>query len=70
MPQVHEFVAHVRDDHSGPAGDGSRTFRFSSKAKALIAAKGKVYFGKPAEVTTSEVSAKLLARWRSEGKIS
>lgn len=69
MPKVYEFVAHVRDDRSGPAGDGSFTFRFTNKADAVAAAKGKMYFGEPANVTESEVSTKLLARWRREGKI-
>jgi len=70
MPKVYEFVAHVGPAHSGPAGDGSRTFRYTSKAAATAAAKGKEYFGKPAEVTESDVPAKALARWRREGKIS
>lgn len=69
MPKVYEFVAHVRNDHSGPAGDGSRVFRFTSKESAYQAAKGKKYFGKPVEVSESEVSRELLARWRREDKI-
>lgn len=69
MPLVYEFVAHVRDDHSGPAGDGSQTFRFTHQDDAVAAAKGKTYYGKPVEVTESEVSTKLLARWRREDKI-
>lgn len=69
MPKVYEFVAHVRNDHSGPFGDGSKTFRFRKETDAKEAAKGKVYYGKPVEVTCSDVSAKLFARWKREGQI-
>lgn len=70
MPKVYEFVSHDREDHSGPFGDCSFTHRFTSKSKAESAVKGKLYYGKPAEVTASEVPTKTISRWRREGKIS
>lgn len=69
MPKVYEFVAHVRDDRSGPAGDGSFTFRFSDKEDALAAANGKELYGQPVEVIESEVPQRIFDRWCQEGKI-
>lgn len=69
MPKVYEFVAHVRDDRSGPVADGSFTFRFFDKEDALAAAKGKELYGQPVEVTESEVPQRIVDRWCREGKI-
>ena len=68
MPKVYEVVVDGPGD-GGAAGDGSRVLRFSKRVEADDAAEGATYYGKPATVTESEVDAKLLRRWRNEGKI-
>lgn len=69
MPKVYEFVAHVRDDRSGPAGDGSFTFRYYEKEDAEREAQGKEYYGQPVQVIESNVPHRIFDRWEREGKI-
>lgn len=49
--------------YSGPAADGTDTYRTRSKSKADEFAKGKTCYGKPAEADEQEVPFATARRW-------
>lgn len=49
--------------YSGPAADGTDTYRTRSKANADTFARGRTCYGKPAEPMEQEVSVATARRW-------
>lgn len=65
---VFSVLYHVDDDdpraYGGAFGDGSFIARFRSEARAAAFARGRTYYGRPAEVQREDnVPARILARW-------
>lgn len=50
-------------DYSGPAEDGTDTYRTRDKRAAERFASGRTCYGKPAEVMDQEVSRDTARRW-------
>ena len=66
------IVWHILYDVDGPGEyeTGQVTRRFTRKADADACAAGRECWGRPASPDPLPCSAKLIARWRREGKIS
>jgi hypothetical protein len=47
----------------GPAGEGTKVFRFGSERAAKAFAAGASCYGRPAKVAMVEVPSRLAARW-------
>lgn len=58
---VYEVLADT--DGEGPAGDGTKVFRFRRKRDADDFAKGATCWGVPATVSSVDVPRRLAARW-------
>lgn len=61
--RIYTVVAQVGAIGGGPAGDGSRVFRFRSEREARSFAVGKALYGQPATVDSDDVPVHLARRW-------
>lgn len=61
--RVYTVVAQCGAVGGGPAGDGSRVFRFRSERQANEFAEGKTLYGQPATVDQDDVPVSLARRW-------
>jgi hypothetical protein len=61
--RVFTVVAQTGAVGGGPAGDGSRVFRFRSERQARTFAVGKALYGQPATVDQDDVPVSLARRW-------
>lgn len=61
--RIYTVVAQVGAVGGGPAGDGSRVFRFRSEREAKSFAVGKALYGQPTTVDVDEVPVSLARRW-------